>query len=78
MAEPLERRSFQEEELAREAREVEMQVKELAGEKDDTDNPEAKEAIEALPATQLKTDKPRFRLRGIHGQRLAECHTKTT
>jgi hypothetical protein len=74
----LERRSLQEEELVRKAAEIVMRVKEIAGEKDDAHDPETKEATEAQPATQLKTDKHRFRLRGIRSRQLAGCQTKTT
>jgi len=54
-----------------------MKWEELAGQKDDADDPEAKEATEALPATRLETDKHRSRLRGIRGRQLAERHIKT-
>jgi hypothetical protein len=37
-----------------------------------------KEAIEALPATQLEIDKHRFRLRGIRIQQLPGRQTMTT
>ena len=63
-------RSLQEEELVRKAAEVLIRGEELAGEKDDAHDPEAKEATEALLATQLETDKHRFRLHGTRGRQL--------
>lgn len=45
---------------------------------DDTDDPMDKMATEALPATQLKIDYNRFRLREIRIQQLSERQTKTT
>jgi hypothetical protein len=40
-------------------------------------DPKSKEPTEALPATQLKTNKHRFQLRGICSRQLTGCQTKT-
>lgn len=54
------------------SRRDEIKGKELAGEKDDADDPETKEAL----ATLLETDKHHFRLRGIRVRQLSGRQTR--